>query len=275
VIGAHSAGGEALDKPAVHGKTDAVLNRCFCRQQQGAAMADEHHPNDLITIRSSVVSDFIGTVWGKVLAMVATIMVLLGVGAEAVVLYSQKFEAAIKTEIAVNADKRQAAEARVEQQKARIAQEAATNARLLEQAKAAKATAEAHAAYEVAVTADIRQKAEAKYARQMAIIEKAKATYAERIKRAEADKLQQEALAQKEVADNSDVKLRAEAQALDIEAKITDAGALNSQWRNNCQQITMRTGMGWARDPAWAFGYCGQKWVGYLVDLPWRSPYVP
>ena len=223
-------------------------------------MADERHPK---AIRSSVVSDFIGTVWGKVLALVATMMVLLGIGAEAVVLYSQKLEAATKTEIAVNADKRQAAEARIEQQKARIAQEAAANAQLLEKAKAAKTTAEANAARAAADNAAIKQRADAKYATQMANIERAKATYAERTKRAEADKLQQEALTQKEIADNSDVKLRAEAQALDIEAKITDADALCQQWQNNCRQILMSRGRPFGN----AVYDCSGEWFRFVAGF--------
>jgi hypothetical protein len=211
----------------------------------------------------SALQEFARSTWAKVLCVLAVIAMLLGVATEAVVLYGQSQEAVIKAETAVNAGKRQAAEARIEQQKARIAQEAAANAQLLERAKAAKTTAEANAARAVADSAAIKQSADAKYATQIATIERVKATYAERIKRAEADKLQQEALTQKEIADNSDVKLRAEAQALDIEAKIAEAGALRQQWQNNCRQILMRKGR-----PIGNAAYdCSGEWFRFIAGL--------
>lgn len=186
---------------------------------------------------SSALQEFARSTWAKVLGLLAVIAMLLGVATEAVVLYGQSQEASIKSEIAINAGKRQTAEAQIAVQKARIERQAAANAELLERAKAAKTSADALAAKALADNARIRQEAEAKYAKQKAVVEEAIARYAERMKRAEADKLQAEADAAQEVAKNSEVKLRAEAEKTNLELLKTEADAAVLQWLNNCQGV--------------------------------------
>lgn len=185
----------------------------------------------------SALQEFARSTWAKVLGVLAVITMLLGVATEAVVLYGQGREAAIKSEIAINAGKRQTAEAQIAVQKARIERQAAINADVLEKAKAAKTSADALAAKAVADNARIRQEAEAKYADQKAVVEQAIARYAERMKRAEADKLQAEADAAQEVAKNSEVKLRAEAEKANLELLKVEADAAVLQWLNNCQAV--------------------------------------
>jgi len=72
-----------------------------------------------------------------------SIAVLLGLATEGVILYAQSQNALIQNATADVSGKRQTAEANIAQQKARIEEQAAINAALLEKAKAAKATADA------------------------------------------------------------------------------------------------------------------------------------
>ena len=157
--------------------------------------------------QSSILKAIIGD---RLVQALTAIVFLFGIATEAVVLYGQSREAAIKTEIAINAEK-------------------------LNRAQADKTAAEAEKAAAVAIIADIRQKAEARYKTQQAIVETAIAKYAERMKRAEADKLQAEAASEIEIAKNSEVQQRAEAQKAEMEGLKASADAAISQWVSNCQ----------------------------------------
>ncbi len=146
----------------------------------------------------------------RLIQPLTAIFFVLGIATEGVVLYGQSQEAAIKTEIAKNAE-------------------------ILTKAQADKTAAEAVKAEALAINAQIRQKAEARYKTQQAIIETALAKYAERMKRAEADKLQAEAASEAEIAKNSEVQLRAEAEKAELEGLHASANAALQQWLTNCQ----------------------------------------
>jgi hypothetical protein len=60
-----------------------------------AVMADHSQMKGPNASTHSVVADFIGTVWGKVLTVLATITMLLGIAAEGVSLYRSSWEVEI------------------------------------------------------------------------------------------------------------------------------------------------------------------------------------
>ena len=157
--------------------------------------------------KSSTLKTIIGD---RLVQALTAIVFLIGIATEGVVLYGQSREAAIKTEIAINAEK-------------------------LNRAQADKTAAEAEKADALAINAQIRQKAEARYKTLQAIVETAIAKYAERMKRAEADKLQAEAASEIEIAKNSEVQQRAEAQKAEMEGLKASADAAMSEWVSNCQ----------------------------------------
>jgi hypothetical protein len=141
--------------------------------------------------------------------VLAVIFVLFGIGIEAVTLYGQTREAAIKKEIADNAEG-------------------------FNKAQAEKTAAEAVKADALATNARIRREAEKRYKSQEAIIETAIARHAERMKRVEADKLQAEAASEIEIAKNSEVQQRAEAEYAELEGLKASAEAYKQQWLTNC-----------------------------------------
>jgi hypothetical protein len=196
----------------------------------------------------SAFSEFMRSTWGKVLTVLAVITVLLGVVTEGVTLYGQSQVAEVKAEIARNADKRQEAEKDIAAQKARIETQAAENAKVLEQAKAAKAKADADVAQAMADNAAVKQAAERQFASARAISEAAIAKYAARTKRAEADKQAAEAVTAQEVAKNSAVKFQAEAEKTNLQSLVDEHTANMIQWINNCAASTGST-----RD-------CATKW---------------
>jgi hypothetical protein len=146
----------------------------------------------------------------RLLKILAATFVLFGIMVEALILYGQTKEAAIKKEIARNAE-------------------------VLAKARAEKTAADAVKADALAKNAQIRQEAEKRYKSQQAIVETAIAKYAERMKRAEADKLQAEAASEIEIAKNAEVQLRAEAEYAELEGLKTSAEAAAQQWITNCQ----------------------------------------
>jgi cell division protein FtsX len=182
----------------------------------------------------SALAEFSRGAWAKTAAILTVLMVVLGAATAAVTLYGQSQTAAVKAEIARNANLRQEAEKDIAAQKARIETQAAENATLLEKAKAEKATADAAAAKALADNAKVKQEAENKLASQKAIVEAAIAKYAERTKRAEADKKTAEAVTAQEVAKNSEVKFKAEAEKAELEALETEHMGNMNQWINNC-----------------------------------------
>jgi hypothetical protein len=189
---------------------------------------------NVISEQLSALKEFSRSIWAKVLGVLTVIMLVVGVATEAVVLYGQSQIATVKTEIARNANERQDAEKAIAAQKARIEKEAAENATLLEQAKAAKATAEAAAAQALADNARVKQAAETKFAAQKAVVEAAISKYSERTRRAEADKQVAEAVTAQEVAKNSADKFQAEADKATLGALQTEHSANIAQWLNNC-----------------------------------------
>ena len=186
----------------------------------------------------SALKEFASSTWAKVLGVLTVITMLLGVATEAVVLYGQSQEAAVKSEIAINAGKRQTAEAQIAVQKARIERQAAVNADApgksqgrQEQRRCARR--EGRRRQRPNQTRE--RKLNTRHKRQS--WSKPSRRYAERMKRAEADKLQAEADAAQEVAKNSEVKLRAEAEKANLESLKTEADAAVMQWLNNCQAV--------------------------------------
>ena len=47
-------------------------------------MGDETQPRDTLTIRTSVVADFLSTLWGKILALLTTVTLLIGIYVEVI-----------------------------------------------------------------------------------------------------------------------------------------------------------------------------------------------
>ena len=146
----------------------------------------------------------------RLIQTLTAITFLFGMTTEAVVLYGQSREAAIKAETAKNAE-------------------------VLTRAEADKTAALAEKAAALAANAQIKQKAEARYKTQQAIVETATTRYAERMKRAEADKLQAEAASEAEIAKNSEVQQRAEAEKAELEGLEASADAALQQWLANCR----------------------------------------